>query len=80
MIVEQYFVQFKSYIYLKITKFSNVNPYFFLVISSSLVVHSSAKPKFIVSLTVLGLRKFSNGLVVGHVSILKSTLITIHLY
>ncbi len=47
MIIGQYFVQFESYIYMKITKFSNVNLYFFFVISSSLLVHSSMEPKFI---------------------------------
>jgi hypothetical protein len=36
MIIGQYFVQFEFYIYLKIKKFSNVNPNFCFVISSSL--------------------------------------------
>jgi hypothetical protein len=33
-------------IYLKITKFSNVNPYFLFVISLSLVMHSNVEPKW----------------------------------
>jgi hypothetical protein len=49
MIIGQYFVQFESfiyiYIYMKITKISNVNPYFFFVISSSMVVRSNMEPK-----------------------------------
>jgi hypothetical protein len=45
MIIGQDFVQFESYIYFKITKFANVNSYFFLVISSLLVVRSNVEPK-----------------------------------
>jgi hypothetical protein len=45
MIIGWYFVQFESYIYLKITKFSNVNLYLFFVSSLSLVVRRNLKPK-----------------------------------
>jgi hypothetical protein len=43
MIIGHSFVQFESYIYLKITKFLNVNPYFLFVISLSLVVRNNTK-------------------------------------
>jgi hypothetical protein len=57
MIIGQSFVQFESYIYLKITKFSNVNLFFFFwVISSSIVVRSNAEPKLInVIIVIVGL-------------------------
>ncbi len=45
MIIGWYFIQFEPYICLKITKFSNVNLYLFIVISLSLVVYSSAESK-----------------------------------
>jgi hypothetical protein len=46
MIIEQHFVQFEPYAYLKITKISNINLFkFLLVISSPLVVCSNTEPK-----------------------------------
>ncbi len=50
MIIGRYFVKFESYIYIyiymKITKLSNVNPYLFFVMSSPLVVRSNVEPKY----------------------------------
>ncbi len=46
MIIGWYFIQFEFYIYLKITKFSNVNPYFFFchfIVTS--LVRSNTEPK-----------------------------------
>jgi hypothetical protein len=50
MTIGQSFVQFESYINIKITKLLNVNPSFHFVISSSLVVHINVEHKLLTTL------------------------------